>query len=82
VQERPARPVQGQDKRIKPGVLIVMALIAGTRKFFSLIKYDHEQVLAYDVADTRAILREIANSFTNAPDSHTAWITVQVRRGD
>jgi hypothetical protein len=59
-----------QDKRIKPGVLIVMKLGAGARQLFSLIKYDHEDALTYDlVDDTHAVLKEIANSFTKSADA-------------
>lgn len=59
-----------QDKRIKPGVLIVMMLRAGEKKLFSLIKYDHEQVLTYHLeGGSRAILSEITNSFTKSKDS-------------
>jgi hypothetical protein len=58
------------DKRIKAGVLIVMRLSAGGRRFYSLIKYDHEETLAYDVVnDTRGILKEIANSFTKSAEA-------------
>jgi hypothetical protein len=56
-----------QDKRIKHGVLIVMALSTGQRKLFSLIKYDHERVLTFELANTRAVLRNVLNSFTESP---------------
>jgi hypothetical protein len=60
----------GSDRRIKPGVLILMALSAGPHRLFSVIKYDHEQVLSYDIeGDTRAVLREIANSFTKSAEA-------------
>lgn len=62
-----------RDKRIKPGVLILMRLSAQSAKFHSLIKYDHEQVLTYTLqnsaAGQKAILQQIANSFTKSPDS-------------
>lgn len=59
-----------RDRRIKAGVLIVMRLQAGEHDLFSLIKYDHEQVLAYElVTDTRAMLKEIENSFTKSKES-------------
>ncbi|HEX6038139.1 nucleoid-associated protein [Longimicrobium sp.] len=53
-----------QDKRIKPGVFIFMRLSAGARSFFSLLKYDNEQVLMYEVDQAQAILTEITRSFT------------------
>lgn len=59
-----------KDKRIKPGVIIIMRISADDTDFFSLIKYDHEQVLTYDLQDnTRAILQEISNSFTKSKES-------------
>lgn len=58
-----------RDKRIKPGVFIVMRLHAGNRTFFSLIKYDHERVVTYELQDRRAVLRSIASSFTQSPDA-------------
>lgn len=59
-----------QDKRIKPGVLIIMQLITGSREYYSLIKYEHEQVLTYNLeGNTRAILEEIANSFTKSKNA-------------
>ena len=58
-----------QDKRIKAGVLIFMRLRAGNRVLFSLIKFDHEEVVSYELIETRAILRAISNSFTKSPDA-------------
>src|ERR1700741_1307452 len=58
-----------RDKRIKPGVFIFMTLAAGPRSFFSLIKYDHEQVVAYEVRQTEAILRSITTTFTQSPNA-------------
>lgn len=58
-----------RDKRIKPGVFIVMRLHAGNRNFFSLIKYDHEKVVTYELRDRSAVLRSIASSFTQSPDA-------------
>ncbi len=58
------------DKQIKAGVLIVMRLSTGSRRLYSLIKYDHEETLAYDlVNDTQGILKEIANSFTKSAEA-------------
>lgn len=56
-----------QDRRIKRGVLIVMALSTGARKLFSLIKYDHERVLTFELASSRAVLHDVLNSFTESP---------------
>jgi hypothetical protein len=75
----------GSDKRIKPGVLIFMSLGVGDRQLFSLIKYDHEQVLSYDVVgDVRAVLREITNSFTKSTEAlqKSALITLTEEGGE
>jgi hypothetical protein len=58
-----------RDRRIKPGVFILMRLHAGSRSFFSLIKYDHERVVMYQVDQGRAILHSITTSFTQSPDA-------------
>ena len=57
------------DDRIKRGVLIVMMLSSGNRRFFSLIKYDHEKVIAFDVQDATAVLHDVVNSFTESPNA-------------
>ena len=58
-----------QDKRIKAGVLILMTLRVSKRTLYSLIKFDHEQVVSYDLVKTKAVLKEISNSFTKSPDA-------------
>ena len=56
--------------RIKAGAIILMQLSTGDRELFSLIKYDHEQVIAYDLEqNSRAVLKEILNSFTKSKDA-------------
>lgn len=64
-----ALQIHSRDQRVKRGVLIVMMLTSGTRKFFSLIKYDHEKVVAFTVNHTQAILQDVVNSFTESPKS-------------
>jgi len=60
----------GRDKRIKPGVMILMTLITGQRKLLSLLKYDHEEAVTYDITDdAKAILKAITNSFTKSADA-------------
>lgn len=60
----------GRDKRIKPGVMILMQLATGKRRLLSLLKYDHEEAVTYDITeDAKAILKAIANSFTKSPDA-------------
>ena len=58
------------DSRIKPGVLIFMVINAVDERLYSLIKYDHEEVLTYRVEnDTRAILESVTNSLTKSTKS-------------
>jgi hypothetical protein len=74
-----------RDGRIKPGVIILMQLFAGEDEFFSLIKYDHEQVLTYSLQNgSRAILEEITNSFTKSKESlhKSALIRLNDEGGD
>lgn len=59
----------GRDKRIKPGVMIFMTLITGQRKLLSVLKYDHEEAVTYDITDAKAILKAVANSFTKSADA-------------
>lgn len=57
----------GRDNRIKPGVMILMTLVTGRRRLLSLLKYDHEEAVTYDITDdAKAILKSIANSFTKS----------------
>lgn len=56
-----------RDGRIKPGAIILIRLTTTDKELFSLLKYDREQVIAYNlINDTRAVLEEIINSFTNS----------------
>lgn len=55
------------DQRIKKGVLILIGLETGGRKLHSLIKYDHEKVIAFVLKDAAAVLRDVVNSFTESP---------------
>ncbi len=71
-----------QDKRIKPGALIVVGLNAGDQKFYSMIKYDHERVLTYREEGTRAILQEIANTFSKSREALHKSAVVRLDRGE
>lgn len=62
-----ATQFHSRDLRVKRGVLIVMRLTSNKRKFFSLIKYDHEKVVSFRVRNAQAILRDVVNSFTESP---------------
>lgn len=73
------------DRRIKLGVLILIRLSAGPRILFSIIKYDHETTLSYDVAqNSSAVLKEIANSFTKSKEAmqKSALIELNENGGD
>ncbi|HTK19285.1 MAG TPA: nucleoid-associated protein [Mucilaginibacter sp.] len=57
----------GPDRRIKPGVMILIyADIDGVKKYI-LIKYDHEEVITYtEKTAGQAILSEISNTFVKS----------------
>lgn len=61
---------QHEDKKIKPGVFMLILLSSGAGRFFSIIKYDHEQVLHYTLEnDNKAVIKEITNGFTRSKDA-------------
>ncbi|MBY5891714.1 nucleoid-associated protein [Rhizobium leguminosarum] len=62
-----AKRLHSEDDRIKRGVFIMIALRTGNRQLYSLIKYDHEKVVAFDLGDAVATLRDVVNSFTESP---------------
>lgn len=63
-----ARQFHGpRDKRVKPGVLIVIALATGKKKLYSLIKFDSEKVVTFQVKGAKAILEAVTNNFTESP---------------
>ena len=55
------------DRRMKSGVLIVIGLITGNKKFYSLIKYDSEKVVTFETQGAKAILQAVTNNFTESP---------------
>lgn len=60
---------QHQNKRIKPGVMILIrAKIDDIRKYL-LIKYDHEGVITYKTINKEAILEEISNTFSKSKEA-------------
>jgi hypothetical protein len=53
------------DRRFKRGILMVTGLRAGTRRFHSLIKYDHgERVIDIVASGSAAVLEEVVNPLT------------------
>jgi hypothetical protein len=49
---------------------MLLLLSSGAGRFFSIIKYDHEQVLHYTLEnDNRAVIKEITNGFTRSKDA-------------
>lgn len=60
-----------ENKNIKAGVVIFMKVEIEGQPYFSIIKYDHEEVLAYklDEDNRKAILEDVANSFTKSKES-------------
>lgn len=55
---------QHQDKRIKPGVMILINCLANKVRKYILIKYDNEEVITYKTKGTEATLEEVSNTFT------------------
>lgn len=73
----------GRDKRIKPGVMILMMLVTGQRKLLSVLKYDHEEAVTYDITDdSKAILKAIANSFTKSADALQKSALIEIIDGE
>lgn len=73
----------GRDMRIKPGVMILMTLVTGQRKLLSVLKYDHEEAVTYDITDdAKAILKAIANSFTKSADALQKSALIEIIDGD
>ncbi len=62
-----ARQFHKDDGRFRRGILMVTTLVTGARKFYSLIKYDHERVVAFDVVDANAALRAVVTGLTESP---------------
>lgn len=62
-----ARQFHRDDGRFRRGILMVTTLVTGPRKLYSLIKYDHERVIAFDVIDANAALRAVVTGLTESP---------------
>lgn len=62
-----ARQFHKDDGRFRRGILMVTTLVTGPRKLYSLIKYDHERVIAFDVVDANAALRAVVTGLTESP---------------
>lgn len=60
---------KSHDKRIKPGVLILMKAEIEKVEKFILIKYDHEKVLYYTRKGNSALLGELTNTFSRNKES-------------
>jgi hypothetical protein len=62
-----------------------MKLVANKKEFFALIKYDHEEVVSYDIKkDGIAILKEIKEGLTKAKEAlhKSAFISLNDKSGD
>jgi hypothetical protein len=57
------------DKRIKKGVMILMSLVTLDKELFSIIKFEHEQVLRYRNDGSSVFLESVADTFTQSPDA-------------
>lgn len=72
-----------RDGRIKPGVMILMTLVTGSRRLILVLKYDHEEAVTYDITDdAKAILKAIANSFTKSADAMQKSALIEFGDGD
>lgn len=69
----------GRDKRIKPGVMILMTLVTGQRKLLSVLKYDHEEAVIYQLG---LVLYRCLTGFNpqKRPQSVTDAIQLDVRK--
>ncbi len=60
-----------------------MTLVTGQRKLLSVLKYDHEEAVTYDIThDAKAILKAIANSFTKSADALQKSALIEIVDGD
>lgn len=57
------------DRRVTPGVLIVIELYAGEKRYYSLIKYDSDEVVSFTRKGSRAVLADVVNNFTQSAKS-------------
>ncbi|KPB50870.1 Uncharacterized protein ALO57_02013 [Pseudomonas coronafaciens pv. oryzae] len=57
------------DKRVTLGVLIVIELWAGDKRYYSLIKYDSDEVVSFTRSGAKAVLADVVNNFTQSAKS-------------
>lgn len=57
------------DKRVTTGVLIVIELLADQKRYYSLIKYDSDEVLSFTRNGENAVLSDVLNNFTQSAKS-------------
>lgn len=57
------------DKRVTLGVLIVIELLAGEKRYYSLIKYDSDEVVSFTRNGAKAVLADVVNNFTQSAKS-------------
>jgi hypothetical protein len=61
------------EKRTKKGVFLVLRLETASSTYFSVIKYDHESVLTYDISSSpegrQAVMSDIENTFVRNPEA-------------
>ncbi|MDR6679519.1 nucleoid-associated protein [Pseudomonas oryzihabitans] len=72
------------DKRVTPGVLIVIELFAGEKRYYSLIKYDSDEVVSFTRNGAKAVLAEVVNNFTQSAKSlqKSALVDLEAAAGD
>lgn len=57
------------DKRVTLGVLIVIELLVGEKRYYSLIKYDSDEVVSFTRSGAKAVLADVVNNFTQSAKS-------------
>lgn len=71
-----------------PGVFMLMHLAAGEERFFALVKYDHEEVLHYEVRnrrgdDARVVIERLRDTFVQSKQAlQKCAIVRMVERGE
>ncbi|MGV5526046.1 nucleoid-associated protein [Pseudomonas sp. XP1] len=72
------------DKRVTLGVLIVIELYAGEKRYYSLIKYDSDEVVSFTRNGAKAVLEDVVNNFTQSAKSlqKSALVDLEAVAGD
>jgi hypothetical protein len=77
-----AKRFHNQDRRIKPGVMILMKVLITDKVRYVLIKYDHHAVIYYKTQSNKALLSKVTNTFSENKDAlqKSAIIDLKARK--